>query len=479
MPTSDRALEMLAFEEEQGLMTNARCLTEGVDLPAIDCVCFTDPKRSKVDIVQAAGRALRLAKGKKFGYILIPIFIPDGMDFDEATEEQGFDDVAITVRALATTDKRIVEYLRVITEGKKPRGGSPIEGITSVNNLYKIEAEEFDKAIKLKVWDKVAKVNYRSYKELKAFAQRLKIKSNIEWFRFTKTNKKPKDVPVAPHQVYKDEWEGWPKFLNTNRVYNVEYPKFDRLKNYIKSLNIKTAKEYVKFWREGKLKNNHFYITAKPDVRYRNKGWVSWPDFLGNKTNISYLNREYYSLENFKKVCLRLNIKHSKDFRNYLEKTPLNKRDRKIPSSPDKYYKQWTSWPEVFGLSTGIKKNFVSFNEARKFARSLNFTNRKQWRDFVKTDKKPLKIPAQPESIYKKDFKGIKDFLGYERSFRKKYISFDRTRNIVRKLKFNSAADYMKRYSKIKKFSKYLPGRPDNTFKNEWNGWSDFLGKKN
>ena len=36
-------------------MTNARCLTEGVDLPAIDCVCFTDPKRSKIDIVQAAG----------------------------------------------------------------------------------------------------------------------------------------------------------------------------------------------------------------------------------------------------------------------------------------------------------------------------------------------------------------------------------------------------------------------------------------
>ena len=78
MPTSDRALEMLSFEEEKGLMTNARCLTEGVDLPAIDCVCFTDPKRSKVDIVQAAGRALRLSKGKKFGYILIPIFIPDG-----------------------------------------------------------------------------------------------------------------------------------------------------------------------------------------------------------------------------------------------------------------------------------------------------------------------------------------------------------------------------------------------------------------
>ena len=71
MPTSQRTLEMLAFEEEKGLMTNARCLTEGVDLPAIDCVCFTDPKRSKIDIVQAAGRALRRSKGKKFGYILV------------------------------------------------------------------------------------------------------------------------------------------------------------------------------------------------------------------------------------------------------------------------------------------------------------------------------------------------------------------------------------------------------------------------
>ena len=119
-------------------MTNARCFTEGVDLPSIDCVCFTDPKRSKVDIVQAAGRALRLAKGKKFGYILIPIFIPDEMNFDAASEAQGFDDVSVTVRALATTDKRIVEYLRAISEGKKPRGGSPVDGLTSINQLYKI-----------------------------------------------------------------------------------------------------------------------------------------------------------------------------------------------------------------------------------------------------------------------------------------------------------------------------------------------------
>ncbi len=65
MPTNQRSSQMREFAETKGLMTNARCLTEGVDLPAIDCVVFTDPKKSKVDIVQAAGRALRLSPGKK------------------------------------------------------------------------------------------------------------------------------------------------------------------------------------------------------------------------------------------------------------------------------------------------------------------------------------------------------------------------------------------------------------------------------
>ena len=76
MNASKRSLLLNEFSKSsKSLMTNARCLTEGIDLPSIDCVCFTDPKKSKTDIVQAAGRALRLAKGKKFGYILIPIFV--------------------------------------------------------------------------------------------------------------------------------------------------------------------------------------------------------------------------------------------------------------------------------------------------------------------------------------------------------------------------------------------------------------------
>ena len=52
------------------------CLTEGVDVPAVDCVLFADPKQSRIDIVQAAGRALRRCPGKEYGFILLPLVVP-------------------------------------------------------------------------------------------------------------------------------------------------------------------------------------------------------------------------------------------------------------------------------------------------------------------------------------------------------------------------------------------------------------------
>jgi superfamily II DNA or RNA helicase len=219
MPTSDRALEMLSFEQEKGLMTNARCLTEGVDLPAIDCVCFTDPKRSKVDIVQAAGRALRLSKGKKFGYILIPIFIPDGLDFNEAAEEQGFNDVTVTVRALATTDRRIMEYLRAISEGKKPKGGSPVDGITSINELYKVEAEEFNQSLQLKIWNKIAAGNWRPFEDAKKYVNLQKIKNKFEYYKKFNEGKIPLDIPKNINDVYAGKgFVSWPEFFGTYSI---------------------------------------------------------------------------------------------------------------------------------------------------------------------------------------------------------------------------------------------------------------------
>jgi predicted helicase len=68
MQTARREREMRAFREaDRAIMSNARCLTEGVDVPAVDVVAFLSPRKSKVDIVQAVGRAMRKTDGKKIG----------------------------------------------------------------------------------------------------------------------------------------------------------------------------------------------------------------------------------------------------------------------------------------------------------------------------------------------------------------------------------------------------------------------------
>ena len=91
-PTSQRANQM-RFAKNKGLMTNARCLTEGLIYPQSIVFVSLIPKEVRLILFKLQGRALRLAKGKKFGYILIPIFVPDNVDFIGSSEEQGYDEV--------------------------------------------------------------------------------------------------------------------------------------------------------------------------------------------------------------------------------------------------------------------------------------------------------------------------------------------------------------------------------------------------
>ena len=66
------------------ILSNAKCLSEGVDVPALDAVMFMNPRKSVVDVVQSVGRVMRKMAGKKFGYVILPIGIPSGVDPDEA-----------------------------------------------------------------------------------------------------------------------------------------------------------------------------------------------------------------------------------------------------------------------------------------------------------------------------------------------------------------------------------------------------------
>ena len=106
VPMSERKKIVEEFTEaEHALITNAKCLTEGVDVPKIDCVLFADPKRSTVDIVQAVGRALRRFEGKEFGYVILPVIVKSD---DLEDQESAFSDVINVLARLASNDDRII-----------------------------------------------------------------------------------------------------------------------------------------------------------------------------------------------------------------------------------------------------------------------------------------------------------------------------------------------------------------------------------
>lgn len=89
------------------ILTNARCLSEGVDVPALDAVMFLAPRKSPVDIVQSVGRVMRKSPGKQFGYIILPIGIPSGVPAAQAlNDNKRYAAVWEVLQALRAHDER-------------------------------------------------------------------------------------------------------------------------------------------------------------------------------------------------------------------------------------------------------------------------------------------------------------------------------------------------------------------------------------
>jgi superfamily II DNA or RNA helicase len=115
MSSGEREVRLNQLREvgagERGVLTNARCLTEGVDVPTLDGVAFIEPRRSQVDIVQAVGRAMRKADDKTVGTIVIPVFVDEHADPELALDSSEFDRVWQVVKALRAHDEVLADEL--------------------------------------------------------------------------------------------------------------------------------------------------------------------------------------------------------------------------------------------------------------------------------------------------------------------------------------------------------------------------------
>ena len=259
----------------------------------------------------------------------------------------------------------------------------------------------------------VHKKDFLPFKEAREFARSLKLKNYNEWKAYLKSDKRPDNIPTAPNVIYKDEgWIGIADWLETGRPPKGIFLPFDEARKFVRKLKIKSKTEWIKYWEINKKPDN---IPLYPYSVYRYKGWTSFGDFLGS----GYINckdRIYLSFEEAKKFAISLGLKDQLKWREYCKS---GKKPDNISASPQKTYKNkgWTNWGNFLGTGRSPRgRNFLPFDEAKKFVRKLKFQNKLGWDEYAKSGKRPLNIPSNPGNIYKDEgWINWYDFLGMKK----------------------------------------------------------------
>lgn len=481
IPTSKRQVIVKEFaDSERSLITNARCLTEGVDVPNIDCIVFADPRKSKVDIVQALGRALRKKEGKEWGYVILPVI------YDGETNEidnDSFQEILNVVRGLASNDERIVEYFKDKAEANNSSPKS-----NELDNQFQLEVfsdyiDEKDLAsqLSIKIWDKLSKFQWKSFEDARNYVRSLNLKNLKEWREYASSELKPYDIPYKPERTYKDSgWIGLGDWLGTNtkRTQDREYLPFEDARDYVQNLGLKNQKDWLNAVQSDWFPTNK--IPATPHHVYKNQGWKGLGDWLGTKV-IAAREMEFMEFNEARAFVRRLNLTNQSEWREYIKS---GNKPELIPSSPRTTYKDcgWISLSDWLGVKDkNTSRRLKNFEDCREFAQSLNLSSKNDWFEYIKEKDLPSDVPRNPYQSYKsKGWSGWGDFLGNE-SMRPQdidYLSFEVAKATIQQFRLNSIQEW-KEFKDSKRMIKGMPRSPEVVYKNKgWNGYIDFLGIK-
>nr|MCR5039761.1 DEAD/DEAH box helicase family protein [Bacteroidales bacterium] len=142
------------------VLCNVRCLSEGVDVPALDAVLFLSPRNSEVEVVQSVGRVMRSFKGKNYGYIIIPVIVPNDISPEEAlNDNERFKVVWDILNALRSHDENFNAHVNQINLNKKrppkitvggvPRGSYSLGSNSSSGQAINLSNEEVARQLEL------------------------------------------------------------------------------------------------------------------------------------------------------------------------------------------------------------------------------------------------------------------------------------------------------------------------------------------
>ncbi|QFT97436.1 type I restriction enzyme EcoKI subunit R [Roseovarius sp. THAF8] len=120
------------------ILTNARCLSEGVDVPSLDAIMFLHPRKSLIDVVQSVGRVMRRAEGKKMGYVILPVGVPAGVEPEVALKDnERYRVVWQILNALRAHDERFDGTINQASLGQDVSDRIEIVGVTKESEELK------------------------------------------------------------------------------------------------------------------------------------------------------------------------------------------------------------------------------------------------------------------------------------------------------------------------------------------------------
>ena len=158
-------------ENECRVLTNVRCLSEGVDVPSLDAVLFLSARNSQVDVVQSVGRVMRKSPGKNYGYIIIPVVVPSDVDASKALDDnERFKVVWTVLNALRAHDDRFNATINKIelnknkpnqilvggaSHGSDDEGGESNNTTKDISDQLKLQFQELQGVMYAKMVQKV------------------------------------------------------------------------------------------------------------------------------------------------------------------------------------------------------------------------------------------------------------------------------------------------------------------------------------
>jgi superfamily II DNA or RNA helicase len=437
------------------VITNVRVFAEGVDCPAIDAVIFCDPRQSTIDIVQGSGRCMRNYAGKKSGYVLIPTVMEDGQP-----DDRGYTQLVKVVCALGSQDKDVVAYFESVAQGKAWAGRKIVDSLGSVDVGVELDCAEFLKSLSVKVYDRTCE--WGSFEETREYVRTLRLKGQAEWQAYSKSGKRPSNIPSSPNRVYADSgWASWGDWLGGSNL------PFEKAREFASKLRLKGQVEWKAYSKSGKRPSN---IPSSPNRVYADSGWASWGDWLGTKVTARRSSSQPF--DEAREFARKLGLKSGAEWNAY---SKSGKKPSNIPSSPGEMYADngWVNWGDWLGTGTvaPYNKQFVSFSDGRKHSHRLGLKSGAEWNAYSKSGKRPSNIPSAPNRVYaNKGWISWGDWLGTD------FSSFEEAREFAIKLRLKGQVEW-KAYSKSGKRPSNIPSVPEKVYANKgWVSWGDWLG---